>query len=80
MGIVKGGGGIGNDGKPTQLIDRTHPLAACTQPHAPPPTCCPQERKNVEGSLFLLKRRKEPRFQMMVLNKLSTGEFQGGGR
>ena len=27
----------------------------------------------MEGSLFLLKRRKEPRFQMMVLNKLSTG-------
>ena len=33
-----------------------------------------QTRKNVEGSLFLLKRRKAPRFQMMVLNKLATGE------
>ena len=34
-----------------------------------------QARKNVEGSLFLLKRRTEPRFKMMVLNKLSTGAF-----
>ena len=33
----------------------------------------PQQRKNVEGSLYLLKRRTNPRFQMMVLNKLTTG-------
>lgn len=32
-----------------------------------------QERKNIEGSLFLLKRRTSPRFQLAVLNKLSTG-------
>ncbi|GAX73372.1 hypothetical protein CEUSTIGMA_g825.t1 [Chlamydomonas eustigma] len=32
-------------------------------------------RKNVEGSLFLLKRRREPRFQMMVLNRLSTDNY-----
>jgi hypothetical protein len=32
-----------------------------------------QQRKNIEGSLFLIKRRTQPRFQMLVLNKLSTG-------
>lgn len=32
-------------------------------------------RKNVEGSLFLLKRRTEPRFQMLVMNKLSTDNY-----
>lgn len=32
-----------------------------------------QQRKNIEGSLFLIKRRTSPRFQMLVLNKLSTG-------
>jgi mRNA-decapping enzyme 1B len=32
------------------------------------------QRKNIEGSLFLIKRRSQPRFQMLVLNKLSTGE------
>lgn len=34
----------------------------------------PQERKNVEGPLFLVKRRSQPRFQLIVLNKLGTGE------
>ncbi|KAJ9510949.1 hypothetical protein QJQ45_027820 [Haematococcus lacustris] len=33
------------------------------------------ERKNVEGSLFLLKRRTNPRFQIVVLNKLSTENY-----
>ncbi len=33
-----------------------------------------QHRKNIEGTLFLIKRRTQPRFQMIVLNKLSTGE------
>ncbi|EFJ47163.1 hypothetical protein VOLCADRAFT_61625, partial [Volvox carteri f. nagariensis] len=32
-------------------------------------------RKDVEGSLFLLKRRGTPRFRMMVLNKLSTENY-----
>jgi mRNA-decapping enzyme 1B len=32
-------------------------------------------RKNVEGSLFLLKRKSQPRFQMMVLNKLATENY-----
>lgn len=32
-------------------------------------------RKNVEGSLFVLKRRSQPRFQMMVLNKLCTENY-----
>lgn len=32
-----------------------------------------QQRKNIEGSLFLTKRRSSPRFKMIVLNKLSTG-------
>jgi hypothetical protein len=27
----------------------------------------------VEGSLYVLKRRTNPRFQLMVLNKLNTG-------
>ncbi|GIL53507.1 hypothetical protein Vafri_9093 [Volvox africanus] len=31
--------------------------------------------KDVEGSLFLLKRRGTPRFRMMVLNKRSTKNF-----
>jgi hypothetical protein len=35
--------------------------------------CILQQRKNIEGSLFLIKRRTQPRFQMLVLNKLSTG-------
>jgi hypothetical protein len=35
-----------------------------------------QQRKNIEGSLFLIRRRSQPRFQMLVLNKLSTGEQQ----
>uniref|UniRef100_A0A7S0S2H6 WH1 domain-containing protein n=1 Tax=Chlamydomonas leiostraca TaxID=1034604 RepID=A0A7S0S2H6_9CHLO len=33
------------------------------------------ERKNVEGSLFLLKRRTNPRFQIVVLNKLATENY-----
>eukprot|EP00877_Chromochloris_zofingiensis_P001319 jgi/Chrzof1/11188/Cz05g27120.t1 len=33
------------------------------------------QRKNIEGSLFLLKRRSQPRFQMIVLNKLSTDNY-----
>ncbi|KAF5833206.1 hypothetical protein DUNSADRAFT_10556 [Dunaliella salina] len=33
------------------------------------------ERKNIEGSLFLLKRRTSPRFQLAVLNKLSTENY-----
>jgi hypothetical protein len=37
---------------------------------------CLQQRKNIEGSLFLIKRRAQPRFQMLVLNKLSTGAQQ----
>lgn len=28
----------------------------------------------MEGSLFLLRRRRAPRFQLMILNKLTTGE------
>jgi hypothetical protein len=32
-----------------------------------------QSRKQVEGSLFLLRRKNAPRHQLMVLNKLSTG-------
>ncbi len=32
-----------------------------------------QARKNVEGSLFVLKRKSAPRFRMIVLNKISTG-------
>eukprot|EP00879_Flechtneria_rotunda_P027857 GHRR01029886.1.p1 GENE.GHRR01029886.1~~GHRR01029886.1.p1 ORF type:complete len:177 (-),score=32.74 GHRR01029886.1:261-791(-) len=32
-----------------------------------------QQRKNIEGTLFLIKRQAHPRFQMLVLNKLSTG-------
>jgi hypothetical protein len=37
---------------------------------APPPVL--QERKNVEGPLFLVKRRTQPRFQLIVLNKMSA--------
>eukprot|EP00775_Hariotina_reticulata_P003775 gene3775-4034_t len=33
------------------------------------------QRKNIEGSLFLIKRRSQPRFQMLVLNKLSTDNY-----
>lgn len=33
------------------------------------------QRKNVEGSLFLLKRRSSPRFRIMVLNKMSTENY-----
>eukprot|EP00878_Enallax_costatus_P014277 GHUV01014934.1.p1 GENE.GHUV01014934.1~~GHUV01014934.1.p1 ORF type:complete len:123 (+),score=13.23 GHUV01014934.1:130-498(+) len=33
------------------------------------------QRKNIEGSLFLIKRRTQPRFQMLVLNKLSTDNY-----
>jgi hypothetical protein len=33
-----------------------------------------QSRKDVEGSLFLVKRRCQPRFQLMILNKKSAGE------
>jgi hypothetical protein len=39
----------------------------------PLPCAFLQQRKNIEGSLFLIKRRTQPRFQMLVLNKLSTG-------
>jgi hypothetical protein len=35
-----------------------------------------QERKNIEGSLFLLKRKTSPRFQIAVLNKLSTDNYR----
>ena len=37
-----------------------------------PPTRHSQSRKNVEGTLFVVKRRVEPRFQFVVLNRLST--------
>lgn len=32
-----------------------------------------QSRKDVEGSLFLVKRRSQPRFQYIILNKKSAG-------
>jgi hypothetical protein len=32
-----------------------------------------QSRKDVEGSLFLVKRRAQPRFQFIILNKKSAG-------
>ncbi len=32
-----------------------------------------QSRKDVEGSLFLVKRRSQPRFQFVILNKKSAG-------
>lgn len=32
-----------------------------------------QARKDVEGSLFVVKRRSQPRFQFVVLNQRSTG-------
>ena len=43
-----------------------------------------QSRKNVEGSLFVVKRRTVPRFEFVVLNRLSVencredllGEFE----
>ncbi|KIY93695.1 putative mRNA-decapping enzyme-like protein [Monoraphidium neglectum] len=31
------------------------------------------QRKNIEGSMFLIKRKGAPRFKMVVLNKLTTG-------
>lgn len=43
-------------------------------PAAPLPPPRPQVRKNVEGSLFLTKRRADPRFQLLVLNKIMTGK------
>ena len=41
-----------------------------------------QARKDVEGSLFLVKRRSQPRFQFIILNKKSAGGWvaSGGGR
>lgn len=30
------------------------------------------ERKNIEGSLFIVKRRRDPRFQIIVLNRMSV--------
>ena len=39
------------------------------------PTSIPvQSRKDVEGSLFLVKRRAQPRFQFVILNKKSAGQ------
>jgi len=46
--------------------------------------CMQWARKNVEGSMFVVKRRSQPRFQFIVLNQRSTenlvqdilGEFQ----
>lgn len=34
-----------------------------------------QTRKDVEGSLFLLKRQTQPRFKIIILNKKSQGVF-----
>jgi len=36
-----------------------------------------QARKDVEGSLFVVKRRSQPRFQFVVLNQRSTGTALG---
>lgn len=33
------------------------------------------QRKNIEGSMFLIKRRSSPRFKMVVLNKLTTDNY-----
>lgn len=35
-----------------------------------------QARKDVEGSLFLVKRRAQPRFQFVILNKKSAGGWR----
>lgn len=32
-----------------------------------------QSRKDVEGSLFLVRRLSQPRFQLVILNKKSAG-------
>lgn len=45
------------------------PLHCCLYLHWLPP----QSRKDVEGSLFLVKRRSQPRFQFIILNKKSAG-------
>ena len=42
--------------------------------HLHDPACRLQSRKDVEGSLFLVKRRLQPRFQFIILNKKSAGE------
>lgn len=44
------------------------PIRACL-----PVLHCTQSRKDVEGSLFLAKRRVQPRFQFIILNKKSAG-------
>ncbi|KAI8464345.1 MAG: Dcp1-like decapping family-domain-containing protein [Monoraphidium minutum] len=33
------------------------------------------QRKNIEGSMFLIKRNSTPRFKMVVLNKLTTDNY-----
>lgn len=50
------------------LVDVT---SLTIDPRSPPPRHS-QSRKNVEGTLFVVKRRVEPRFQFVVLNRLST--------
>lgn len=52
---------------------RTHGLGHARTPRT-------QERKNIEGTLFLVKRRTLPRFQIIVLNKLATGGGRWEGR
>ena len=39
-----------------------------------------QARKDVEGSLFVVKRRSQPRFQFVVLNQRSTGTYDSSAR
>lgn len=59
------------------------PSSAPSHAHLPR-SLLPQSRKNVEGTLFVVKRRTLPRFQFVVLNRLSTencrvdllGEFE----
>ncbi len=55
-------------------VVQPHPPSACVR--APLRGDASQERRNVEGTLYVVKRRSHPRFQLVVLNKLSTGKGQ----
>jgi hypothetical protein len=35
----------------------------------------PWERHNVEGALFIVERAAEPRYQLLILNRLSTSNL-----
>lgn len=65
--------------RPTSGLGHKH-RHVCADSHAVLPLLPPaQSRKDVEGAMHVVKRRGQPRFRYIVLNRKGSSEFWKGG-